>query len=88
MSLRYKITGTRKTAVLYYQKEYGTRLCNKLLKRMQKLQNGLFEIETARTKQFAEHLANKIQFITAYQQGRLNQRLGDGHALTVSIIWI
>ncbi len=82
----YAITGTRKAAALYYQKEYGTALAFKKLQWLEKTQNGLYAIEQCKGLKAVKSLANKVQFITAYQQGRLGQRLGEGHALTISII--
>lgn len=82
----YAITGTRRAAALYYHKQCGTRLALRLLKEIKKASNGLYIIESAATKKHSEYVANKVQFITAYQQGRLGQRLGEGHALTISII--
>ena len=81
----YKIYGTRKTAVLYLTYEWGIKSAIRRLRNLKRADNGLLIIEQAKFKRDAIKILARVQFIVAYQQGRLKQRLGDGHALAVGI---
>jgi len=81
----YKIYGTRKTAALYLAYTWGIKSAIRRLRNLKRADNGLLIIEQARLKRDAVATVARVQFIVAYQQGRLKQRLGDGHALTVGV---
>ena len=82
---QYKIYGTRKTAALYLAYEFGIRFAVRRLARLERTRNGGYILAQEKLKRDALKTVAKVQFIVAYQQGRLKQRLGDGHALTVGI---
>ena len=81
----YKIYGTRKAAALYLAYEWGIKSAIRRLNNLKRTDSGLLIIEQARLKRDAVATMARVQFIAAYQQGRLKQRLGDGHALTVGV---
>ena len=81
----YKIYGTRKTAALYLAYQFGIKLAVCRLRNLKRADNGLLIIEQVKLKRDAIKILTRVQFIVAYQQGRLKQRLGDGHALAVGI---
>ena len=76
----YQIKITRKSAVLYLQKEFGTKRAVQLLKELNTsgfLTLPVLPFGKLKTKAMAEKTLNHVKMIVFYQQGRLNKNLTD-----------